>query len=121
MSADFRRLLEEADGDFVACRLFELLEADRGGEARGAAAHNDHVVLHAVALDRFLLSINRAGEVPRRGWRAGALGDSEGPSTMAQARRRSASAEQHSGRPHGSCCATDCVPGASQDSADAGY
>ena len=90
MGAYFRCLLEEADGDFVACRLFELLEADRGGEARGAAADDDHVVLHAVPLHRFLLARREAA---RRGGRASS-GPTGGSGQAAEARRcRRASAE----------------------------
>ena len=41
----------------------ELFEADRRRQPRGAAADNDHIIFHAVPLDRFLLA-------RRRGWRA---------------------------------------------------
>ena len=82
MSADFRRLLEEADGDFVARRLLELLEADRGGQSRGAAAHNDHIIFHAVTLDRFL---HARREAARRPSDSAPTGDS-GQAGTAQAR-----------------------------------
>ena len=101
MSADFRRLLEQADGDFVSCRFFELFQSYSCGEARGAAADDDHIIFHAVPFNRFLLARR---EVARRGGRAlsAPTGDS-GQAGMAQARRRGA--EHHAGRPHAACCA----------------
>jgi hypothetical protein len=44
--ADLRALLDQADGFRVGG---ELLEPDRGGETGGAAADDDHVVLHRFA------------------------------------------------------------------------
>src|SRR5688500_2539384 len=45
MRAHFRAFLEHADRDLAA----QLLHADRGGEARGTGADDDHVVLHRFA------------------------------------------------------------------------
>ncbi|MCY1510845.1 hypothetical protein D9M68_452340 [compost metagenome] len=42
-------LLEHHDGDFLLLLGGELLEADRGREAGGAAADHDHVVFHGFA------------------------------------------------------------------------
>ena len=48
--ADLRALFEQADGDFAAGLRGELLQADRRGEPRGAAADDHDVVFHGFAL-----------------------------------------------------------------------
>eukprot|EP00754_Rhynchopus_humris_P041393 Rhum_TRINITY_DN24970_c0_g1::Rhum_TRINITY_DN24970_c0_g1_i1::g.180719::m.180719 len=71
--ADHRALLHDAHAQLAALvRLGQLLQLDGGGEAAGAAADNDNVVLHLVALD--LLAAPPAGtehEARRRTRRGG--------------------------------------------------
>ena len=53
MRAHFRALFDDADGDFLAGFLFQLLQADRGGQTGRARAHDHHIIFHAFAFDRF--------------------------------------------------------------------
>ena len=49
VGADLRALLDDADRNLAAGRRGELLQADRGGEARRPGADHDHVVFHPLA------------------------------------------------------------------------
>ena len=49
--AHFRAFFDDADADVAAVFLCELFEADGGGEAGGAGADDEHVVVHAFAFD----------------------------------------------------------------------
>ena len=106
MGAYFRRLLEEADGDLVARRLFELLEADRGG---GPAGPPPTMTTSYSMLSR---SIGSSSLVER--WRAAAGVHRRAIVLRAvdKLRRRVASPRARGGSSWPTawlCCATDCV------------
>src|SRR6185437_3759064 len=50
MGADLRTLLDDADGDLARGFLRQLLQPDRGGEARGAGPDDHDIVFHRLAL-----------------------------------------------------------------------
>jgi hypothetical protein len=47
--ADLRAFFDQADVDLAAFVRSELFEADRCGEAGGAAAYDQHIVFHHFA------------------------------------------------------------------------
>ncbi|WP_449406101.1 hypothetical protein [Massilia phosphatilytica] len=50
MRADFGSLFQHADRDIGSLAGGELLEPDRGGQPGRAAADDDHIVFHRLAL-----------------------------------------------------------------------
>ena len=55
MRADLGALLDNGDGDVLACVERLLFQPDGGGQAGRAGADDDHVVVHGFALDRRFL------------------------------------------------------------------
>jgi hypothetical protein len=80
VGADLGALLEDADGEVAAGLGGELLQADRGGEARRAGADDDDVVRHRLAF----------GHAVGRGLRRDLLGGEAGAAVRPDAGRRSA-------------------------------
>jgi hypothetical protein len=56
--SDLGALLDDADAEVLALLGAELLQADRGREARGARADHDHVVLHRFAFAHLSILAN---------------------------------------------------------------
>ena len=59
MGTNLRAFFEQADRDFLAVLRRQLLEADRGGQPRGAAANDHHIVFHRIAISTHGQSQNR--------------------------------------------------------------
>jgi succinate dehydrogenase flavin-adding protein (antitoxin of CptAB toxin-antitoxin module) len=51
--ADLRAFLDDAYADLVSAFDGKLLQADRRGEAGGACAHHDYVILHRFTFSQF--------------------------------------------------------------------